>query len=917
MRRTELIINGTSVDLSDDISVPLTYAISDIKNPDSRNGSFSKSVTLPGSPIVDKLFNHIFDVNHSILNTTSTNFNPDFNPNLKASIVVTVDTIEQFRGYMRMRSIDRNRQNLDQIMYKVELYGELGNLIQLMGDSKLSDLTFTEYNHVYNRTNQKASWTVNYLQGYYYPMIQYGETDGLNWKVENFYPAIYAKQYWDKMFAFIGCFYSGSFANASPFTNLVVPFTGESFKLTQAQTAARKFNATKTTATTVTGTTNFNALQNNPVIFDSEVSDPDSQYNPVTGKFTCVDRGNYEFVFNGQFRWEAVGGDVYPFNNSILTDCLSVFFYHERGTTVTMMNSVNIVNDITTTLFDTQRSSWVAFTYTSDTIQLEVGDVVYVKMYPQAFLASGFAFLKFELDAGSDFYNTVNDPAIFEGNTLDMSGAIPDDIRMADFFLSIVKEFNLMIEPDRTMPNTYRIDTASDFYGTGSIRRWGYKLDESKQVELLPMGALDFRRLVLKRADSDDYYNKTYREEWGETYGMKKYDVTNDFLKNTSEFESIFTDTPLVGRNSDDRVYPAIFTLDSSGNPSTASSGIRLLYAGGAVNTSFAWNYVTVSGTNTETTFPYAGHLDSVATPTLDLCFATPKEVFYNAVNYTDNNLWNKYHSKFITEITDKDSKILIAYFYLKPLDILLLSFRDLYYIEVNGVNAYYRLQRVVDYDPTKEQTTKVQFLKIKNASVFVPTTYSISNYLNSTTNIVVTSRPRNPLIISGSVLDAGNGNTSSERNSGSIVGGYNNRLGVGAERIGIIGSSGVDVFPEIKGAVAIASNDVTITTDNELWIGGQKFPKSTDVFTVTTSQTITGIGVYYCTGTLTLTLSTSVLNANDVLQIFNMGVGTVTVAGGGINILYSAGNAVASFNMTGQYDSLTLRYNGTNYIMQ
>jgi hypothetical protein len=814
-----------------------------------------------------------------------------------------------------MRSIDRNRQNLDQIMYKVELYGELGNLIQLMGDSKLSDLTFTEYNHVYNRTNQKASWTVNYLQGYYYPMIQYGETDGLNWKVENFYPAIYAKQYWDKMFAFIGCFYSGSFANASPFTNLVVPFTGESFKLSQAQVAARKFNATKTTATTVTGAVNFGPLVYNPVIFDSEVSDPNGQYNPATGKFTCVDLGNYEFVFNGQYRWEAVGGDVYP--AGYLPDHLVVLFYHERGTTVTMMNSVNINNDITTTLFDTQRTSWLAFTYSSDTIALEVGDIVYVKIRPQAFLTSGNAFLKFELDAGSDFYNTVNDPAIFEGNTLDMSGAIPDDIRMADFFLSIVKEFNLMIEPDRTMPNTYRIDTANDFYGTGSIRRWGYKLDESKQVELLPMGALDFRRLVLKRADSDDYYNKTYREEWGETYGMKKYDVTNDFLKNTSEFESIFTDTPLVGRNSDDRVYPAIFTLDSSGNPSTASSGIRLLYAGGAVNTSFAWNYVTVSGTNTETTFPYAGHLDSVATPTLDLCFATPKEVFYNAVNYTDNNLWNKYHSKFITEITDKDSKILIAYFYLKPLDILLLSFRDLYYIEVNGVNAYYRLQRVVDYDPTKEQTTKVQFLKIKNASVFVPTTYSISNYLNSTTNIVVTSRPRNPLIISGSVLDAGNGNTSSERNSGSIVGGYNNRLGVGAERIGIIGSSGVDVFPEIKGAVAIATNDLTMTEDGELWIGGSRYPRSTDVFTITTSQSITGIGVYYCTGTLTLTLSTSVLNANDVLQIFNMGVGTVTVAGGGINILYSAGNSVASFNMTGQYDSLTLRYNGTNYIMQ
>lgn len=914
MRRTELIVNGTSIDIMEDISVPLTYAISDIRNPDSRNGSFSKSVTLPGSPSVDKLFNHIFDINHSIQNTSTTNFNPDFNPNLKATIVVTVDTIEQFRGYMRMRSIERTRQNLDKIMYKVELYGELGNLINLMGDKKLSDLSFSEYNHTYNRTNQKASWTVNYLQGYYYPMIQYGESDGLSWSVENFYPAIYAKQYWDKIFAYVGCFYSGSFANASPFQNLVIPFTGESFKLSQAQVTSRKFVSEKSTATTVTGATNFNALQNNPIIFDTEVSDPDGQYNPVTGYFTCVNAGKYEFVCNGSFFWEAVGGN---FNGITPFAWLNVMFFHQRGSVVTLLNGIAVHNDFQILTIGNVTPT-VSFTYTSDTVSLAAGDLVYVKLLPvppQAFAASA-PYISFTLNTGADFYNTVIDPSVFEGNTIHMNAAIPEDIRMADFFLSIVKEFNLMIEPDRTMPNTYVINTAEDFYGTGSIRRWGFKLDSSKPVELSPMGALDFRRLVLKRTDSDDYYNKTYREEWGETYGMKKYDVNNDFLKNTSEFESIFTDTPLVGRNSDDRVYPAIYTLDSSGNPSTASSGVRMLYAGGAVATSFAWNYVTSGGTFSESTYPYAGHLDSVATPTLDLCFATPKEVFYNAINYTDNNLWNKYHSKFITEITDKDSKILTAHFYLKPLDILLLSFRDLYYIEVNGVNAYYRLQRVMDYDPTKEQTTKVEFLKIKAASVFVPTTYAVSNYLNSPVSIV-TSRPRNPTVISGSSLDLGNDNSSTERNAGSIVAGYNNRLGTGAERIGIIGSSGVDVYPEVMGAVAIASNDVTITEDGELWIGGSKYPRSSDVFTVTTSQSITGIGVYYCTGTLTLTLSTSVLNSNDVLQIFNMGAGTVTVAGGGINILYSAGNAVASFNMTGQYDSLTLRYNGTNYIMQ
>lgn len=85
----------------------------------------------------------------------------------------------------------------------------------------------------------------------------------------------------------------------------------------------------------------------------------------------------------------------------------------------------------------------------------------------------------------------------------------------------------------------------------------------------------------------------------------------------------------------------------------------------------------------------------------------------------------------------------------------------------------------------------------------------------------------------------------------------------------------------------------------------------------VTTSQSITECGKWRCNGSLTLTLDASVLIENQVIQIFNMGTGTLTIAGGGINILQSGGISSATLTSSAQYDSITLKYNGTNYIVQ
>ena len=55
--RLELGTSGT-IDLNDDIPYSLNYSIADVREPDKRNASFSKTITIPGSKNNNKIFQH-------------------------------------------------------------------------------------------------------------------------------------------------------------------------------------------------------------------------------------------------------------------------------------------------------------------------------------------------------------------------------------------------------------------------------------------------------------------------------------------------------------------------------------------------------------------------------------------------------------------------------------------------------------------------------------------------------------------------------------------------------------------------------------------------------------------------------------------------------------------------------------------
>jgi len=136
------------------------------------------------------------------------------------------------------------------------------------------------------------------------------------------------------------------------------------------------------------------------------------------------------------------------------------------------------------------------------------------------------------------------------------------------------------------------------------------------------------------------------------------------------------------------------------------------------------WIHIDTAGNETNySTYPYAGMYDDPYSPTTLLEFGISNEIYYSnvfdkVVTFSNNTLFNKYYLKFLQEITNTNSKIVTAYFYLSPSEIKELSFSKQYYFE----GQYFRLNKVENYNPI-DPITKCEFLKLKFATVFSPTT--------------------------------------------------------------------------------------------------------------------------------------------------------------------------------------------------
>ena len=414
---------------------------------------------------------------------------------------------------------------------------------------------------------------------------------------------------------------------------------------------------------------------------------------------------------------------------------------------------------------------------------------------------SDVLFDEYEMEANGFFRVTAENNTLLEHQDMDFNAIVPI-VQMSELFTSVLQMFNLYVEVDPNNERNLLIETRDTFYSQGSTKDWTYKLARDKDISLEPLGVLTDREYIYTYSEDGDYFNERYQNNRGHVYGRSRIEVDNDFVQSSKETEIIFSPTPLINDNPSSRIIGAIYDSDTEEGFKPTDSNVRILQWGGMLPSNPQWifGYSNANQQNIPllaafNTYPYAGHWDNPITPTIDINFGLTYELYYQAnaftgtIQVTNANLFNIYHRNYINEVTDKDSKVMTGMFYLEPTDINKLDFRDQIVID----NAYWRLNKVMNYNPFKEGLTKVELIKIKEPVTFQKGSKSLnaSGYLgierlpNPSTETRTNGNKYPPF--QGKVSGADN-NVGQSVTAFKVVG-SRNTIGEGAKNITIFGN--------------------------------------------------------------------------------------------------------------------------------
>lgn len=708
------------LDVKEGTVFPLNYGVADIRDLQSRSGIFSKTITLSGTKNNHNLLNHYYDVN-----TVAGTF--DINALTSCAVIVDgevliEDALIQLVSVNKVQKTDAHEESIE---YSVLIKDLQADFFSKIDQNELTALDFSEFNHIYNSTNVIASFNNTVTDGYVYPL---GLSPDNNYQLIEFKPAIYAKQYWDKIHQAVGFTYDWSTLSDCNFDKLVIPYNGDLQLFDFSDYLVDAENVTNHSFTQPVGV-NVTSTSGN-LNFWTENQDLQGLFNPTTGQYdvpfyvnagqaiyASVDLtmelklvngtgstaylvdlfsiGNTEYNYriqvqiykNGVFH-TASPYNASPFNGADYTRGLGSL---PNGTTSLGTETRSFIipcsNLLPTDILTYRVKLWVEETSnlrwkasnsvlgTNVQIDLALDTDIKTKMLPSADI----------LESGA---------------TVQMNDFVPKQIKQKDFIKSICQMFNLYPEPSVDNPNEIVYQHRDDYYDSGIAKDWTYKLakDEEQILQFLP--EVTAKKLILSYKDDKDEPNQVYKDSLNETYGQVEYTFDNEYIRGTQRKDLIFSPTPMTNT-----VFDAIVPMMAMGAPKV---NLRILQHNGQGTCSpyNIYDYLS-NGTFGVTDYPIVSHFDNHLNPTFDINFGICDYYYYDGITVTNNNLFNLYWRRTIGQINN--GKMLTAYFDLQPSDIAVLRLNDKIRID----NSWWHINKVLDYDANSDSLTKVELLSV------------------------------------------------------------------------------------------------------------------------------------------------------------------------------------------------------------
>jgi hypothetical protein len=728
---SRLVVNGYELDLSDNIAVPLNLSITDVKEPEKRKRSFSKTLMLEGTSNNMAFFLSAYSLDINIEEST----NIQFTPNLRYDCEFFKNDLRVFKGKFKLNEVKILNGNYS---FDCNLISETVDIFAKLKDKKLNELNWAEYDHTLTRTNVIKSWSegikLNTVDnrnfgsdtrgyqpksyGYIYPLIDYGYNmvgnSPLNFRINQLYPFIYVKEAIKKTLDFalkgtnIEVDYTTDFFTNVNMQKLIYGFGGgEQLKLNDNQINDAIVSVSDATKNEVIfGVSNgFGRIYN--LI-------KDFNYTVFTQDNNTINKPTGQVLFNVP--------SVYTLNFS---SDVQLFYSGSGNNQSTIDNTVTVYVDGVSTYVYKWKQNFGAksISFTTD-LNLKAGQKVYLEFQINARVPFTGVNPSFSLSvSNTDFTFTASkNVALTDNSPISLNATIPD-IKCSEFFKGILNLFYAyMSEPIYnavTNKSTIYIDSFINYYEPQeNYDNWTDLIDESKEITIQSNSLIEGNIYQYTFSEEKDVLNAKYRELVGIGYGEKQLEIET-WMNGVVKFELPFnTYVPYKIENSQ-LIYPIVKDQTTDSNNVTTSKpykgkGMLTFYNGlrsGVVNIYNAEGTAT-GDWQIKYDFPMIHHLrfkdNTNFEPLFDLHFAPRNATFDGIKAVPSVNTFTKYHEKFLNEITSIDSKLVNLHLKLSYKDINELDFAKLKLID----GVLYRLNTIKDFDSDAYGTTEVELIK-------------------------------------------------------------------------------------------------------------------------------------------------------------------------------------------------------------
>lgn len=776
MSKIKIITPQGELELSKDIGFGINVSIDDLTDVSKKNSAYSKTILLPGTKSNNILLGNLFDVN-----STFTFFNPNFKVGAKLVLDGTV-IIDGFMQLLEVKKLNNTDLQGNKIQYSVKLNDNVMDFYSSLKGLKLSDLDFSEMDHILTRTNVTDAWDNNTWDngGYQYPML-FNDSD--EYQTNDFKAAVYHKTYLSKILGNIGYSIGGTFYNDNTdYEKEIIPYNGDKVEISEAEITKRSFKALNTGDQTIFNANwrpnwpnlnvrytfrDYKPLDNDSVLpgFDN-----DNQFDTTTNIWTVKKNGTYNLdgVFNLSTEFNTLGVEVWKWGGPVITGGGDPTSTWNGGGAVNYyivdvhlyINGVDMGNHSTQKQLpqannqDSTFNSGNGYSITHNTAVvinrnnavLEVGDTIQWKfrfrtvsaynnyrdnnVAPVALTDNTQATIRIRITDKANSY-IMNEPlstTVTDDDLIEVKNYIPKSIKQTDIIDDIVKRYNLIIRVDPENNKRILLDSRDDFYAESNSTTidWTDKKDYSNQDSIKLLSELQNKEMLFtyKKAKDSDTSNTSYSAQFSDSdiYGQKKIEFPSDFKTGVNKIESKFSPTPMIYNSLANTIMivPAIDTQEPKTN-------IRLLYWGGmkdVITGSWTFNSIDVGVPNTtsETTYPYAGHFDDPYSPTVDINWGENPSSGVVGYFYNDYDGIpnNNLYNKYWRNTVNQltEGRLVTSKFHLTEVNVAFIKNNMQTRIWVK--DSYYNINKISDYNPLGDGLTKVELVKINAGTSFV-----------------------------------------------------------------------------------------------------------------------------------------------------------------------------------------------------